>query len=162
MTAGTGADPCCDDGQARDSALESMPSFLLNHIVHQYHQILQARLKSLGVSTLKMRIIMSLKLHGSLSVNELCGFAIAEQPTMSRALDSLEAQGLIYRAQSEQDSRLRLAALTEAGEQVFDRIQPEILQVNAQMTRGLTPAQQQALMDNLGEVLARLRDMPRP
>ena len=127
-----------EQGLAPDIDLERMPSFLLNHIVHQYHQTLQSRLKSVGVSTLKMRIVISLKLFGLLTVNELCGYAIAEQPTMSRALDSLEKQGLVIRQISAEDNRLREVTLTDAGHKAFDPIHPEISRENQSMPEGLT------------------------
>lgn len=76
--------------QPRITDLEALPSFLLNHIVHKYNHIVHARLRSTEVSTLQMRIIVTLHTYGRLTVSELCGYAIAEQPTMSRALDSLE------------------------------------------------------------------------
>ncbi|MBA4491075.1 MarR family winged helix-turn-helix transcriptional regulator [Paracoccus sp. S1E-3] len=137
--------------------LERMPSFLLNHIVHQYHQTLQSRLKSVGVSTLKMRIVISLKIYGRLTVNELCGYAIAEQPTMSRALDSLEKQKLVERQPSMEDSRLRVVSLTPAGQKVFDRIHPEILRVNAAMMTGFSDSEREAFLASLTRVLANLR-----
>lgn len=142
---------------AADIELERMPSFLLNHIVHQYHQTLQSRLKSVGVSTLKMRIVMSLKIYGRLTVNELCGYAIAEQPTMSRALDSLEKQKLVEREVSLEDSRLRVISLTPAGERVFDRIHPEISRVNNSMMAGFSAAERAAFLAGLTRVLANLR-----
>lgn len=142
---------------AADIELERMPSFLLNHIVHQYHQTLQSRLKSVGVSTLKMRIVMSLKIYGRLTVNELCGYAIAEQPTMSRALDSLEKQKLVEREVSLEDSRLRVISLTPAGERVFDRIHPEISRVNDFMMAGFSAAERAAFLAGLTRVLANLR-----
>ena len=137
--------------------LEEMPSFVLNHVVHRYHLILQSRLRSAGVSTLKMRIIVSLRSFGSLTVTELCNWAIAEQPTMSRSLDSLEAQGMIQRQSGTTDSRQRLISLTEAGERLFDRIYPEIARVNDAMVDGLTPTDQAALLTLLDRVLANLR-----
>lgn len=142
-----------------DMDLEQMPSFLLNHIVHQYHQTLQSRLKSVGISTLKMRIIISLKIYGRLTVNELCGYAIAEQPTMSRALDSLETQKLVDRQISLEDSRLRVVSLTPAGQRVFDKIHPEISRVNDSMMEGLGAAEQRAFLGALRRVLANLRTL---
>ena len=144
---------------ATDLDLERMPSFLLNHIVHQYHQTLQSRLKSVGVSTLKMRIIISLKIYGKLTVNELCGYAIAEQPTMSRALDSLEKQKLVERQISLEDSRLRVVSLTPAGQKVFDRIHPEISRVNDSMMTGFSETERATFLRSLTRVLANLRGL---
>ena len=146
-----------EQGLAPDIDLERMPSFLLNHIVHQYHQTLQSRLKSVGVSTLKMRIVISLKIYGRLTVNELCGYAIAEQPTMSRALDSLEDQKLVERQVSTEDSRLRVVSLTPAGQKVFDKIHPEISRVNDSMMAGFSASECEAFLAGLTRVLANLR-----
>ncbi|MFV0409326.1 MAG: MarR family winged helix-turn-helix transcriptional regulator [Paracoccus sp. (in: a-proteobacteria)] len=119
--------------------LDAIPSFLLSHVVHLYHQTLQSRLRSAGLSPLKMRIIIALKFRERLTVGELCNFAIAEQPTMSRALDSLERQGLVRRRQSEADSRLRVISLTDSGNRQFERIYPEVQRLNRAMTDGLSP-----------------------
>lgn len=90
-------------------------------------------------------------------MNELCGYAIAEQPTMSRALDSLEKQKLVEREVSLEDSRLRVISLTPAGERVFDRIHPEISRVNDSMMAGFSAAERAAFLAGLTRVLANLR-----
>ncbi|WP_176804868.1 MarR family winged helix-turn-helix transcriptional regulator [Paracoccus isoporae] len=136
-----------------------MPSYRLNHIVHQYQQTVQSRLRSVGVSMLKMRIIMSLRSYGQLTVSELCNHAIAEQPTMSRALDSLEQQGFVRREQSRVDSRLRLVTLTDDGRRVGEEIHPVIMEINARMTDGLEPEQREAFSQHLGQILNNLRTM---
>lgn len=139
------------------AVLERMPSYLLNQIVHQYHQTVQSRLRSAGVSMLKMRVILSLQTYGQLTVSELCNYAIAEQPTMSRALDSLEQQGLVRREQSRIDSRLRLVTLTDEGHRVAEQIFPEIQNVNERMTDGLDSEERESFSRHLGRVLANLR-----
>ncbi|MFD1795181.1 winged helix-turn-helix transcriptional regulator [Paracoccus aurantiacus] len=145
--------------QVTELELEGMPSFLLNHIVHQYHQILQSRLRSVGVSTLKMRVIISLRIYGQLTVSELCSYAIAEQPTMSRALESLDKQGFVERQVGAEDSRLRLVSLTDAGRRIFERIEPEISQLNDSMTAGLPPEERTAFLGALRHVLGNLRNV---
>ncbi|WBU58867.1 MarR family winged helix-turn-helix transcriptional regulator [Paracoccus albus] len=146
-----------NDGPVFD--LDTMPSFTLNHVVHRYHQVLQSRLRSAGVSTLKMRIIVSLRSFGSLTVSELCNWAIAEQPTMSRALDSLEGQGIVQRQAGDTDSRLRMISLTEPGRQLFDRIYPEISRVNEAMVEGLSAQEQAAMLSALQRVLGNLQKL---
>ncbi|WBU56247.1 MarR family winged helix-turn-helix transcriptional regulator [Paracoccus sediminicola] len=138
--------------------LERLPSFLLNHIVHQYHQTLQSRLRPAGVSTLKMRILISLKSHGQLTVTELCNYAIAEQPTMSRALDSLEAQGMVQRQPCREDSRIRLVTLTESGRELSERVYPEVARTNDGMLAGLSESESAELIRSLRHVLANLRE----
>ncbi len=136
--------------------LETMPSFLLNHIVHKYHQILQSRLRSTGVSTLQMRIILTLQSYERLTVGELCNYAIAEQPTMSRALDSLESHGLVRREMSEIDSRLRVISLTEEGQRLSETLRPVFKGINESMMAGLPEEQRVGLTQQLGTMLTTL------
>lgn len=144
-----------DPGPQMD--LENMPSFLLSHIVHEYQRGLQSRLKMAGCSPLKMRIVLSLRCYGQMTVGDLCNFAIAEQPTMSRALDSLEGQGLVRREHSETDNRLRLVSLTESGEGLYERIYPEFIRQNAVMTDGMAAPDRADFIGRLRGVLNNLR-----
>lgn len=144
------------EGMERSSDLKSLPSFFLNHIVHKYHQALQSRLRSAGVSALQMRIILTLHAYGRLTVGELCNFAISEQPTMSRALDGLEAHGLVRREMSEGDNRLRLVSLTPEGATIHARIHPVVISLNEAMVADLDTDERAALIDRLGGVLTNL------
>lgn len=143
-------------GMSQGCDMETTPSFILNHIVHKYHQILQSRLRSAGVSTLQMRIILALHAHDRLTVGGLCNYAIAEQPTMSRALDSLEAHGLVRRETSDSDSRLRLISLTDAGTTLHDNIFPVVVSLNEAMVADMADEQRQSLVRNLSTVLVNL------
>lgn len=145
--------------QPRITDLEALPSFLLNHIVHKYNHIVHAQLRSTEVSTLQMRIIVTLHTYGRLTVSELCGYAIAEQPTMSRALDSLETQGLVRREMSDADSRLRLVSLTEGGVAAHARIRPVVIGINDAMTAGFDESQRATLLRQLGMLLTNLEQL---
>ncbi|WBU59961.1 MarR family winged helix-turn-helix transcriptional regulator [Paracoccus albus] len=139
--------------------LETLPSFLLNHIVHKYHQVLQSKLRSSDISMLQMRVILTLHSHDRLTVGELCNFAIAEQPTMSRALDSLELRGLVRREMSESDSRLRLISLTEKGLAMHDEIRPVVLGLNDAMVADFGEEQRATFTRQLSAVLVNLGRM---
>ncbi|MFV0292757.1 MAG: MarR family winged helix-turn-helix transcriptional regulator [Paracoccus sp. (in: a-proteobacteria)] len=108
---------------------------------------------------MKMRIIISLKAYGELTVSELCNYAIAEQPTMSRALDGLERQGMVRRQQSEVDSRLRLISLTDGGLRLFNRIYPEVSRVNAALIAGFSATEGEDFVMRLRQMVRSLRSL---
>lgn len=136
--------------------LETLPSFLLNHIVHKYHQLLQSKLRSADISMLQMRVILTLHSHNRLTVGELCNYAIAEQPTMSRALDSLELRGMVRREMSASDSRLRLLSLTAKGVATHDEIRPVFLSLNDAMLVDFDEEERAAFIQQLSAVLVNL------
>ena len=149
------------DGAPKEPArLRHLASYLLNRIVHRYNQTLQSELKQKGMTTIIMRTVVSLKVNGALTVSELCVHAIAEQPTMSRTLDKMEAEGLIAREVSEADQRVRVIRLTAAGEALYDNIWPVMIGANEDMLKGISPADRADLMRILTQILESIRKHP--
>lgn len=149
------------DGAPKDPArLGHLASYLLNRIVHRYNQTLQGELKQKGMTTIIMRTVVSLKVNGALTVSELCVHAIAEQPTMSRTLDKMEAEGLIVREVSDTDQRVRVIRLSAAGEALYDNIWPVMIGVNEDMLEGVSPHDRADLMRILTQILENIRQNP--
>jgi DNA-binding MarR family transcriptional regulator len=149
------------DGAPRDPArLGHLSSYLLNRIVHRYNQTLQGELKQKGMTTIIMRTVVSLKVNGALTVSELCVHAIAEQPTMSRTLDKMEAEGLVVREVSEADQRVRVIRLSASGEALYDSIWPVMIAANEEMLAGVSPNDRADLMRILTQILENIRQNP--
>lgn len=140
--------------------LWKMASYLINRITHRYNHNVRAELKTMGLTTLKVRIIVSLHIYDELTVNELCIHAIAEQPTMSRVLDRLESDGLVSRSVAENDSRSRLVQLTDAGKSLFERIMPVMKDANGELLSCLKPGERTQLLDLLTRLLKHIRQNP--
>lgn len=145
---------------AKPKALTGLPSYLLTRIAHRYNQTIHAELKAIGLSTISTRIIASLKIFDALTINELCVHALAEQPTMSRALDRLEADGIIRRSVKDEDNRKRVVRLTPEGEALFDRIWPVTQNANEAMFQGIADADREITMRTLLKVLENIRVHP--
>ncbi len=145
------------ENQTGIQTLESLHSYLLNRISHRYNKSVHKALGAVGLTTISTRILVSLKLLGGLSVNQLCVHAIAEQPTMSRALDRLEAEGLVERFASEADSRVRMVRLTGAGERKYLEIWPVIAEQNQKMMKGISEEDQEISRRVLAQMLENIR-----
>ena len=137
--------------------LENLHSYLLNRITHRYNKSVHKELGAVGLTTITTRILVSLKLLGGLSVNDLCVHAIAEQPTMSRALDRLENEGLVERYADTDDSRIRMVRLTKAGEAKYHDIWPVIADQNQAMMKGISTADQETSRRVLAKMLENIR-----
>ena len=145
---------------AKPKALTGLPSYLLTRIAHRYSQTIHTELKAIGLSTIATRIIASLKIFDELTINELCVHALAEQPTMSRALDRLESDGVIKRSVKDDDNRKRVVRLTPEGEMLFDSIWPVTLSANEAMFQGIDEADREVTMRTLLKVLENIRVHP--
>ncbi|UWQ92374.1 MarR family winged helix-turn-helix transcriptional regulator [Aliisedimentitalea scapharcae] len=144
----------------RPERLGQLASYLLNRIIHRYNQTLQGELKQKGVTTITMRTVVSLKIYGELTVNELCVHAIAEQPTMSRTLDKMEGEGLIAREISDKDQRVRVIRLTDVGHEFYDRIWPVMTDANEALLKEVSPEDRAHLMRILMQILGNIRQNP--
>ena len=140
--------------------LTGLPSYLITRIAHRYNQTIHAELKAIGLSTISTRVISSLNIFGALTINELCVHALAEQPTMSRALDRMEADGLIHRTVKNEDNRKRVVQLTAAGAALTEKIWPVMLGANDTMLADIPEAEREVTMRTLLRVLENIRVHP--
>jgi hypothetical protein len=74
------------------------------------------------------------------------------------ALDALETEGLIRRAQDRQDSRASRVWITDEGRVVFDRIWPTIRRTSERMFVGIDTVERTAFLVTLQKILINLRE----
>ncbi|MDU8925827.1 MarR family transcriptional regulator [Alisedimentitalea sp. MJ-SS2] len=135
------------------ASLTGLPSYLMMRITHAYKQSLHEKLKPIGLNMISTRIVVSLKMFQEMTVSELCVHAIAEQPTMSRALDKLEGDGIVERRVSEEDHRARAVRLTEKGAGYVEKILPGMLGLNEKLMQDVPEADRVVFMRTLLKVL---------
>jgi DNA-binding MarR family transcriptional regulator len=86
---------------------------------------------------------------GGLSQRELGEVLVVDRSNITGLLDRLEKAGWVRRADDPADRRVYRVSLTAAGRKVWARIQPEYLQVVAQVTHGLPPAKTRVCLEVL-------------
>jgi len=113
-----------------------------------------ARSLDLPVQPAQMSLLMTIRLHGPISVGELAERLQLAQPTVTRALGTLGEFVEARRAPG--DARSKSLALTPAGEALLVRVQTELLPriepAAAELVEGLTGD----FMQGLAKVEARL------
>ena len=98
--------------------LANYPPYLMNRIMGRYNASIRAEMAKLGLTTPKMRALAVLSVMDGQVIGQLAVHAIVEQSTLSRAIDALEADGMVRRAADGADSRLVRVFITEAGRSV--------------------------------------------
>ena len=110
------------DGAARglaDIGLTNFAPYLMNRIMGRYNAGFRDELAGLGLTTPKARALAVLSVIEAPLVGELAIYTVTEQSTLSRALDQLQADGLIQRQTDPDDSRAIRVTITDAGRAVF-------------------------------------------
>jgi DNA-binding MarR family transcriptional regulator len=137
--------------------LANYAPYLMNRIMGRYNASLRTEMAELGLTTPKMRALAVLSVIDGPLIRELSVYIVAEQSTLSRALDQLAAEGLIHRETDPGDSRATRLFITEAGRATFETLWPRMAEAQARMFRGIPDEERQAFVGTLQKMLANIR-----
>ena len=137
--------------------LSNFAPYLMNRIMGRYNASLRDEMAALGLSTPKMRALAVLAVIDGPLIRELAVYSVVEQSTLSRALDQLDADGLVRRAADAEDSRATRVYLTEAGRSAFETLWPHMAESYAGMFRGIPDDERRAFVGTLQKMLANIR-----
>ena len=129
----------------------------MNRIMGRYNASLREDLAKLGLTTPKMRALAVLSVIDNLMIGRLAVYAVVEQSTLSRALDALEADGLVRRTVDPEDSRATRISITEAGRAAFETLWPTMRHSYNHMFAGIDAAEQAAFVATLQKMLVNVR-----
>ncbi len=137
--------------------LNHFAPYLMNRLMARWNANLLEELREYDMTTAKMRALAVLSVSSSLTINELSVFAVTEQSTMSRTLDSLEQQGYIRRQPRAEDMRIRDVSITEEGRAAFEKVWPTMYDLFLQMFDGVDEAEYRTFISTLHKVLHNIR-----
>jgi DNA-binding MarR family transcriptional regulator len=100
--------------------------------------------RQFGLGVREWRVLAILGDQGPVSAAAMVGPAAFDKATVSRAINTLEANGHVERLPDENDGRKQLVRLTEAGVKLHDRIVP-IAKMRAKVLESALTAQERAL-----------------
>lgn len=110
--------------------------------------------RAYGLSREEWRLLFLLAGTQSMTSVEIARRTTLDKVQVSRAAQRLEEKGLITRAISPADRRLRIYACTEAGRAVFSRALPEVETRADEMLGAMAPEDRAALARGLDALLA--------
>jgi DNA-binding MarR family transcriptional regulator len=89
--------------------------YLLARASHALWQGFEPQVRAAGLNSLEWRVLATLSDSEPLTVGALALEVLAKQPTLTKALDRLAAQGWLRRVPDADDARRARVALTPAG-----------------------------------------------
>lgn len=131
--------------------------YLMNRIMGRYNASLREEMAGMGLSTSKMRALAVLSVIDGPLIGALAIYAVAEQSTLSRALDQLAGDGLVRREADANDSRATRVYITDPGRAAFDEIWPHMAATYARMFRGIPDDERSAFVGTLQKMLINIR-----
>ncbi|MCR0983240.1 MarR family winged helix-turn-helix transcriptional regulator [Roseomonas populi] len=115
---------------------ESYLPYLLARASHEVSSTFHASLKGWDLSVPEWRVLACLSDIDGLGVGQLAAMALMKQPSMTKVLDRMEADGLVRRRSTREDRRRVLIHLTPKGRA---RVRPVLAAARAHQDSLLAP-----------------------
>jgi DNA-binding MarR family transcriptional regulator len=130
--------------------------FLISEVSRLLRRRFDRRARALGLTRAQWRVLAYLNRNEGINQSSLAEILEIEPITLVRQLDRLEAAGLIERRLDPADRRVRLLHLTGKARPILKRMREISIAVRAEALEDLAPAEQEALVETLLGIKARL------
>jgi len=134
-------------------------TFLANKLNHGASALYR---RHFGVGTTEWRIISTLAIEPWIPAQRICQIVGLDKAPVSRSLAGMERRGMVAIRPDPADARRRLAALTEAGRALHDRILVLALERERRLLDCLEPDQREVLIRLLNRLHDNLPAVNRP
>jgi DNA-binding MarR family transcriptional regulator len=136
--------------------LERFLPYLLNQAAEFTSKRFEAAYReSYGITRTQWRILAHLGSYGEMTAAAVSRRSHTEKTKLSRAVGTLEAEGLLQREQSPSDRRTERLRLTPAGRAIFDDLTGRAVDFDRELRETLGPERAQQLEDMLRILAAR-------
>lgn len=146
-----------DSQRLGEIGLDHFAPYLMNRIMGRYNAALQAEIAQIGLTTPQMRSLAVLSVIDGILIRELAVYAVVQQSTLSRALDTLDHNGMIRRVGDRQDHRATRVFITDAGREAFERLWPHMAGAYEAMFKGIGETEKRAFVATLQTMLRNIR-----
>jgi len=142
-----------------DSPIGERFSAAVHNTARGWRLLIDKQLKHLGIGQAGwMTIAMIAKSAEPMSQRALADLVGVEGPSMVSMLDRLEREGLVTRAPSPTDRRVKLVHLTDAGTTLYKQVKEQANAVRLALLGDIDPARLEAATELLELLRARIEE----
>lgn len=139
-----------------DSRPPINPMMMLNEVARRWHHLVEDGAPTQFMQNSSRAILRELGHKTGICQLDLSRATHLKPPTISVALQKMEAEGLVTRIVDEVDMRATRVYLTEKGENLNNQIRARLVNADSIALSGLTDEEQKTLMDILERVMNNL------
>lgn len=132
------------------------PFYWITQTSSRYMQVLELRLKEIGMDIAYWRVLMSLYEDSALSISEISNYCIIKPNTATKIVQRMTAEGLVETGTRATDARVTEVRLTEMGHQMRRKARAIAEDVFARAFTDLSKEEQMILNLLLQKVFNRL------
>ncbi|MEV4399903.1 MarR family winged helix-turn-helix transcriptional regulator [Nonomuraea sp. NPDC049607] len=121
-------------------------------------ELRQAFARHIGMSPHRVQLLVRLRRDGETSHSDLRHTLAIDGASVTRLVKEFETEGLVTRRLAPADNRYTLTALTAAGERVAADLERSHQVYQERLLDGITPEQQEIMLDVLHRIRANMVD----
>jgi MarR family transcriptional repressor of emrRAB len=144
-------------GEATPFRLESHVFYYFSQILARRQRALNSELRHFGLDYARWRVMAVLNEEPGCSMQRLSDLTSVDRTTLTHTLRLMENEGLISRHERPSDRRSIAVSLTPRGADALAQILPTVLAQTDLALDGFTPAEVDALRQQLGRIVANLK-----
>ncbi|WP_377291856.1 MarR family winged helix-turn-helix transcriptional regulator [Rhizobium sp. SG2393] len=144
---------------ATPHAKKTWPFYWISRVDQRYVQVLEKRLKPIGIDAPRWRVLMSLREDTHLSVSEIAEFSAMRLNTTTKVVQRLAADGLVATRVRPTDARATEVSLTAAGERMGALALAEVRDIFDIAFRSVSTEEMDVLNGILEKVFDQLKRM---
>lgn len=134
-----------DDLETGNGWIDEYIPYRLYKVTSLLNMRLHKRLRATGVNLSQWRILSVLRAYGRLNLSQIIEHTLMEQPTVSRVVVQLEADDMVSRHSSVEDSRIVEVVITNKGAETFNEIIPTAFRHQRIAFENLNPGELETL-----------------
>ncbi|HID4047086.1 MarR family transcriptional regulator [Pluralibacter gergoviae] len=138
---------------------EAFPFYWIVNVYARYTQLMEVTLKKVQLDVSRFRVLMLTEQYGRASISQIAEYAMAKMPTVTKIVGRLRDDGLVTTSSSEEDARVTLVELTDAGRQKVNEAMPLVNKIFEKGFRGMSARQVEKMNVTLAGVLENLNDL---
>lgn len=123
--------------------------YLVCHVGLLWRRLLNAKIKSLGISSNEKRVLFCIAHNPGLTQVQIASLLDLEPQNLMRSLDKLEKQGWIQKKTSENDRRIKCLSITPQAKKIITKIKTISDDIKPQVLTGIDSKQIQQVISQL-------------
>ena len=134
-------------------AVYTKPGYLFRRMQQIAVAIFMEECKAFDLTPVQYAALVAIQTHPGIDATRLSAVIAFDRSTLGSVIERLQAKGLIARAPSVQDKRVKLLTITRSGAAILREVVPSVDRAQARMLQPLKVADRKALMALLSQLV---------
>jgi DNA-binding MarR family transcriptional regulator len=134
-------------------AVYTKPGYLFRRMQQIAVAIFMEECRAFDLTPVQYAALVAIQTHPGIDATRLSAVIAFDRSTLGSVIERLQAKGLIARAPSAQDKRVKLLTITRSGAAILREIVPSVDRAQARMLQPLKVADRKALMALLSQLV---------